>query len=217
MQKNPLTDLKYCKELAARFIKGGGYKAYDVDGRLAEPNPTVISEEQIKAVNTGMLARTSYRAWERFLGRPIPELSDIPVNVDLILSPEEDVRSTIEKVRACYRVITAQKGITDMAASKVLYLKRPTLVAISDSYSRRRLHVPDRATAQRDWLAERGTRVLERARSFGRDNLETLQALQSYIGKQFDAEISLVRIIDIVLWSDEARGRGHKAFRGIDH
>ncbi len=214
---NPLHDTEYCRELVRRFLDAGWYKTYDEDGFRAETAPDVISTKQLVLTNQVMLARSSHRAWEPFLGSRLDELAAIPMDTDLILSPEADVNLAIERVHACYLRLTARVWITDMAASKVLYLKRPKLIAISDSYSRRQLGVPESFGdgRSRSGFAERGVAVLRKARTLGLQHLNALQRLQQYASAEFRALPSLVRIIDIVLWSDEARRQNHKVFRDL--
>lgn len=92
-----------------------------------------------------------------------------------------------------------------MAASKMLFLKRPRLTAISDSYVRAAFCIPDPKTQEYPWkaqyCAERALRVSDMARSIGLANIKLLECLQR---EMVPTIISKVRLIDILIWVDEA-------------
>jgi hypothetical protein len=98
-----------------------------------------------------------------------------------------------------------------MAATKLLFLKRPKLVAISDSYVRRRLGIggppgPDRAMA-----------LAGRIRTIGLSNLPALQNLQRCSATMRDpagelVQLSKARILDILLWIGEVLPAGRHRF-----
>src|SRR5437899_2963148 len=89
-----------------------------------------------------MRARARVGPWEPPLGRPVPGLSAIPRDLDLISSSDRDLEDGLSALRALCSRITSIPYITDMAFSKVFHLLRPRAVPISDSYVRLCLGVP---------------------------------------------------------------------------
>jgi len=192
------------------FVTHDAYQAYDRDGVRAEPRPDVISSRQLTLMNSAMRARSSRKAWKPFLDRPIEELVAVPCDVDLVDDLEERVQDALVRLRRMIELLCVP-WITDMAATKMLFLKRPKLVAISDDYVRRRLAVdmapgPDRAI-EVEW----------RVRAIGLANLPALKSLQAHAQMLRDSTgepvvLSKARILDILLWVEEALLPGRHRF-----
>ena len=107
--------------------------------------------QQFNAVNDAMKAQTPLNVWRPFLApNVIPNLPQVPKDLDLIESRDIDYRAGRDSVWRVYEVLASRQYITDMAASKVLYLKRPSLIAISDSYVRGVLLGPDQPVFPQD-------------------------------------------------------------------
>ena len=102
-----------------------------------------------------------------------------------------------------------------MAVSKVLYLLRPRFVAISDSYVRDCLgvrggEVPDPSHPQRaTFCAKRMLTVARGIRELGRTNHSALAELHAFANSLTApdghyVELSKLRVLDILLWTDVA-------------
>jgi hypothetical protein len=117
-----------------------------------------------------------------------------------------------------YQVLASRQYITDMAASKICYLKRPSLIAISDSYVRKVLLGPDQSIVPQDpargsKYADRGVAVLDAIRRLGQLNAEPLQQLSAYVHNLIvdgqPVSLSKARILDILIWVEMAIKAGH--------
>ncbi len=185
------------------FCEHDAYPYYDALVDDYRDKPDVITREVLYRANSAMRARSSVRAWQVFLEKPMPELAALPMGVDLVDAPPQQYEEARKRLAACYRILTATPGITDTAASKVLYLKRPELVAISDSYVRHILGVNQRTT-----YAEQGLAVADAVREVGRANAPLLSWLQSELAgsKPEPIRLSKARIVDILLWMQAKAG-----------
>ena len=194
-----------CLEKLRRFCKHDAYPYYDVVGYACEDQPYHIQVGILDATNKAMLARSSRKAWLPFLDTPLAELKAIPAHVDLVDSNCDEYSKAREALRQLYGRLANVTWITDMAASKVLHLKRPRLVAISDSYIREALGVKDRPwkgyASRGAYFADRGIDVLDAVRAVGQVNKSFLDDLQ----KQLEPiRLEKARIIDILVWADMA-------------
>jgi hypothetical protein len=186
-----------CERKLSDFLAGDAYELYDRQGVRAEPRPDVISRDQLRLMNAAMRGRASVRALQPFLDTPLPELGRIPTTVDLIGSPATNVDLALDLLRAALARLCVPM-IKDTAATKLLYLKRPALVAISDTYVRSRLGIdaspgPNRAIA-----------VARAIRTVGLANAPALTALKSYSDETtkliIDAvPLSKARLLDILI------------------
>jgi hypothetical protein len=182
----------------------------------------------LTAVNRAMRARSPRKAWAPFLEVPIPELTQLPVDVDLVESTDEEYASVRLDLERCYRLLTAAKWITDMSASKMLHLKRPRLVAISDSYVRKVLAISEPDPARHPWRVEyctaRALHVSDAVRAVGLHNADLLKCLQLAMSDTADQIatmcqapmlLSIARIIDILVWVDAAIAAGHQTWKPL--
>lgn len=187
------------------FCEYDAYSKYDLIGYDYEKQPNIIAAALLNATNAAMRARTSRKAWEPFIDCHIAELEAISPDVDLIDSAQNDYDRAKESLRQCYEKITSVSGITDMAASKVLHLKRPKLVAISDRYVRKLLQIADPSSSDypsRSVYATRGLAVADAVRYLGRANENSLLFFQESLPK--DLKLTKARMLDILLWVDMA-------------
>ncbi len=207
--------LSRCEDKLRDFCLHDAYRAYD---RVAAVND-IVTMQQFNAVNDAMKARTPLNAWKPFLTpNVIPHLPQVPKNLDLIDSPDMDYHAGRENVRRVYEVLASRQYITDMAASKICYLKRPSLIAISDSYVRRLLLGPDQPIDPQDAArgakyADRGIAVMDAIRHLGHLNADPLRQLWTYVHNlKVDGQpvsLSKARILDILIWVEMAIKEGH--------
>lgn len=118
-----------------------------------------------------------------------------------------------EAVRRVYETLCRSRPIDDMASSKVCHLKRPKLIAISDSYVRgiflgHHTRISPDDPTRGSMLANRGLSVMDAVRSVGRRNAEGLQRLFEYtLTLELPdglVRLSKARILDILLWTEVA-------------
>ncbi len=204
--------IERCESRVHRFVEADAYADYDYAGSLIHSGDVLTKEHRI-LINNVMRARSSVVARARFLGRPLPELAAISLELDLVDGPEAAVAGGVDALAALCDRIASVKGLTDTAASKMLFLLRPRFVPISDSYVRQILGVPD--------YPEGGVRIASLAaalRELARDNARELGELDRYVRElktvvpiagRFKAQriplvVSKARILDILLWTEQA-------------
>jgi hypothetical protein len=208
-----LACIENCSAKVRHFCQHDAFSAYDVVGQQNEHESTQFQPALLGAMNRAMKARSSRKAWEPFLNRYIPELAAIPTDFDLIEGSDADYVKARDLLRFYYLAMTNVTWITDMAASKMLYLKRPRLAAISDSYVREALciHEPDTTTFpwRSAYCAERALRVSNTVRAIGISNMELLNRLQREMLPTF---ISKARLVDILVWADMAKRADHSTW-----
>lgn len=219
-----------CAWRVRTFLERDAYAAYDVAVAYRPGSTDQLEERHRVAMNNAMRARSSVAAWEPFLNKPIPELADVPRELCLIHGPQTEVDLAIELVAEVVARIGAVDRLTDMAATKMLYLLRPRFVAISDSYVRSALGVwdgtPPRAGSTRAaFVRQRFTAVMRAVRALGDANRVTLKRLEAFVAglgsvtiaddcqdsahrwrgtRLSTADLSPLRILDILLWTDGA-------------
>ena len=191
----------------ADFIVHDAYQHYDCKGIPAEPRPDVISRDQLRITNRAMRARASLKALQPFLDTPLPELAALPTDIDLVDSSEGRLARALDLLRIALQRLCVPM-IKDSAATKLLYLKRPALVAISDTYVRSALRIeappgPERAIA-----------VARAIRTVGLANAEALAAFKIFADSvtklmQDAVPLSKARLLDILIWVEQARASGH--------
>ena len=210
-----LIHLTRCEEKLHDFCEVDAYKAFD---RIASTDD-VVTRPQLDAVNDAMKARTPVEVWTKFLApNSIPHLSLVPKEIDLIDSDAMPYALARERIRSVYETLACEKFITDMAASKVCYLKRPKLVAISDGYVRAMLVGPDENIDPQDpdrgrKYAIRGVAVMDAVRCLGQFNAKALRVLHQYSESlRIEGQavrLTKARILDILLWIEVASTKDH--------
>ena len=202
--------IENCLAKLDMFCKYDAYPKYDRAGYEHLDEYDRFQRVLLTVTNGQMMARTSRKAWEPFLERPLPFLAELPRHVDLVESSDEDYQNARQKLHNCYIAITTVSGITDMAASKMLYLKRPRLVAISDSYVREALDIlkPSIRSDPRNaaFYTAQALSVSDAVRATGKYNFNSLEYFQK---KLSPLEISKARIVDILIWVDKAIRNGN--------
>jgi hypothetical protein len=224
---NPV--IKDCEWKLRTFLERDAYAPYDYEHTVRWPGDDRLEARHRIAMNAAMRARSSTAAWDAFLDQPIPELSKVPKTLCLVRGDEQKVRRGIEAIGGVVARFGAVRGLTDMAATKMLYLLRPRFVAISDSYVRTCLGMPEtNAPGPGPWRASfvqgrvmdvmRGMRALAQANDEALRQLEAFAAglspvriaddtqltTKRYRGREIPVVVSPVRILDILLWADGA-------------
>ena len=211
-----------CKWRLRTFVERDAYAGFDYAATCVTAADDVITADHVYAMYSVMRARSSRAAWNKFIGRPLPELGAIPTTLDLIDGSDEAVEVGLAALARLVEIISAQKWLTDMAASKVLFLKRPRFVGVSDSYVRNCLGISEWRLGERPetpaFYVARMLAVERGLRKLGQHNEAVLQALKSYAdamgsfvptggrfnGQRIPVQLSKVRILDILLWTEVA-------------
>lgn len=202
-----------CQWRLKRFAERDAYGPYDYFGSYSHEPTDVIQEHHIYAINNAMRARSSRTAWAKLIDKPLPELSSIPYDLDLIDSPTQDVNRALASLRKLVDRMAAVPGIKEMAASKILYLLRPNFIAIADGYVRDCLGIRRSEDAAYTMI-----QVQEAIRELGSRNRESLAELQRFanslppvtgrlkpvVGQSIPVRLSKVRILDILIWTEMA-------------
>lgn len=213
---SPTGRIRYCQWRLATFVEKEAYRGYDVLGRPSPDEENLLTMVQIQTINGAMRSRSPYKAWNGLLYQALPELDDIPPDLDLIYGSYKDVERGLRALKRLIKRLTSYRGLTDTSTCKALHLLRPRFIPVSDSHVRRLLEVdPKLDYASRAVAVARGMRRLARAKG----NRRTLERLEAYVGTlELTAErgkyrdpnvlvpvaMSQLRILDIIIWSEEA-------------
>lgn len=213
-----------CRWKIKTFVERDAYVEYEVGGGYANPSLDVINEQHVHSMNCAMRARSSNAAWSRSIGQRIPELEEIPIELDLADGQDAEVRAGHDALSRLARPLLARKGLSDVSVSKVLYLLRPRILAISDKYVKRCLGIPEPDTSNTSDLLSTLMAVQRGMRGLARSNQGALDELFHYAnslppiplergnfdGTLIPVRLSKIRILDIILWCDVAiHDEGH--------
>jgi hypothetical protein len=211
-----------CEWRLRTFVERDAYVNYDYWIQTRSAPPDTITRDHVYAINNAMRARSPLSAWDGLLGQRLSTLATIPEDLDLVTGSSEAVEAGLRALADLVSWLTERKGLTDMAVSKVLYLMRPRFVAVSDSYVRTSLGVLDSRITQSAsspaFYAVRMDRVQRAMREIGQANEMVMDHLYTFAnslppvvpltgpfrGSQIPIELSRVRILDILLWTDVA-------------
>ena len=197
------------QQLLRRYVKCHAYAAYDRDGAPAPgDDPDTLTSRQRQAVNgwQGMrMARCSPAPfWERWSGHPLPELQQIPYDLDLIDGRDAEVEAGIAAICTLVSRMAEMYRVGDVLPTKALHLLRPRFVAISDSLVRPWLCIrePNYTLDDNLWYAEQAVAVQRAMRRLGPTNEPMLTELHAYANglPAVTTPLSKVRILDMVLW-----------------
>lgn len=161
---------------------------------------SAITVGDLEAINRTMRTRSRHASWDSLLDRPLEWLAAIDIRLDLIEADaaeweqaegERLVRAALQGAIGPYRRAAV--------ATKLLHLKRPRTFPILDNLVTAMLgrNIPEDASDSR--LVDLAMELLLHLREQGRQNLESLTALQAMLRAE-GMERSLVRILDGVLW-----------------
>jgi len=221
-----------CEERLRRFCECDAYWWYDYWGGVLTRNRpnSILLDREVLATNTAMNARMKRDAWKKHCGTELPELAQIPQDCDLLSVTKSEYEDLRKVLTGLYRRLTSAPGLRDMAVSKVMYLKRPGLIAISDSYSRKVLGVPESVSDD----AARGLAVIHEARNVALRNAETLRRLRAWSRENLKysgrpdhfgniraddipvgtpVEMTEIRVLDVFVWSELAIRGGHEKWQ----
>lgn len=211
-----------CEWRIRHFVEHDAYVPYDYWITTRGLPEDVVTRDHLYAINNAMRAHARSEPWEMLLGQPVPELSAIAPDLDLVSSSDQDVERGLLALLAVCERIASHPWVTDMAVSKVFHLLRPRFVPISDSYVRLCLGIPDvelNGKVDRGaFYAARLARVARGIRELGRCNREALDRLVAFTndlpplvpsrgpfrGRQIPVRLTNVRTLDILLWAEVA-------------
>ena len=127
--------LTRCEERILVFCALDAYGSYDVRGiELGRQNPNRILCEQIKLMNNSMRARSPYAVWAEsgLLEGELCELAKLPPDADLADMADEEWAAVKVLLKTTYDCVMRPR-LGAAAVTKILYLHRPRLVAITDA------------------------------------------------------------------------------------
>lgn len=180
----------------------GGY-----DDQAGRNEPARITKADIVAINTTMRARSPHAVWDVLTGsrRRQSWLSDLDPAWDLVALEEELWQRRARPAMASALAATIAPGRGLSVASKVLHLKRPRMFPVLDSLVLQQLGVTESIEPMK---------VVEHLRAEGRRNLVALRAVEAALAPH---ERSLVRIMDILLWTSHPAAGLAPALCGWQH
>jgi len=175
---------------------------YDPDPDGSTENANVITQQDLNAINNFMRARSNRAAWAPLLDKEHECIHALPREVDLVEMSDTEWAATSQLVERAFKDLSRRR-IGSMAVSKVLYRKRPRLIAICDSYVKKRLGVPPGRPECEAIM------VMNRVRDEGRRNMALLRNLRGELARvelhlgERTRKIAMtnVRLMDILLWS----------------
>jgi hypothetical protein len=111
-----------------------GLKAYDK--RVGQGNPDRITTDDVRAINETMRARSPHTAWEALTSAgPLPWLAALDPTWDLVELPDRDWErfGCAALLEAAFAAAIAPRRRLAVA-TKMLHLKRPSLIPILDAF-----------------------------------------------------------------------------------
>ncbi len=176
------------------------------DGYISsgESPPNRVTDKDVNVINRSMGTRSKRSRWEPIINKgELPELLKLDPTWDLILMDESDWERNQVPVRIEAAVdALVRPYIQIAAATKVLHIKRPALVPVCDADVLGRLGVTE-SEASRATMA-----VCVDLRREGRRLLEPLSALQVQVAEELHQQISLVRILEVLIWKSHPNRGG---------
>ena len=194
------------------LLTTGWSKVYDGYISSAESPPNRVTDNDVNVINRSMGTRSKRTRWEPIISKgELPELLTLDPTWDLILMDEADwERNQVPgRIEAAVDALV-RPYIQIAAATKVLHIKRPALVPVCDADVLGRLGVTE-SEASRATVA-----VCVDLRREGRRLLEPLSALQVRVAEELHQEISLVRILEVLIWKSHPNRRGWR-LKGSGH
>jgi hypothetical protein len=196
------------------LLTTGWSKVYDGYISTGESPPNRVTDKDVNVINRSMGTRSKRSRWEPIINRSeLPELIDLDPAWDLILMSEHDweIHKVPKRIETAVDALV-RPYIQIAAATKVLHIKRPALVPVCDADVLGRLGVTE-SEASRATVA-----VCVDLRREGRRLLKHLTALQVRVGEELHQQISLVRILEVLIWkSHPNRGGAAQGIRTARH
>ena len=222
-----LPSIDNCKSLIRRYIKCDAYVEYDWLGSPDAGDHNALTRRQFWAIDGRMHAWMGPRSTQArdafcrcWYDRPLPELRDIPPDLDLVDGYDTEVQRGIDAVSELVSQMAGMDGVGDVAATKALHLLRPRFIAISDSRVRPLLGIGERqfCPPKGKWYAAQAVDVHRKIRALAQKNEDALTKLHAYankiapeiatglLGERVAAskppvKLSKARVLDIVVWS----------------
>jgi hypothetical protein len=174
-----------------------GVGAYD--SLAGHGNADRIETIDIEALNRTMRARSSHASWVELTSSPLPWLSAIPEDLDLIETDGQLwVTSRADRLVGAAIRSTVGPGRGVSVATKMLHLKRPRLFPVLDGLVAQLLGRPI-TTEDHAKRADQAMSLVLHLRREGRRNADALYAIRNELAKH-GVERSLVRVLDAALW-----------------
>lgn len=174
------------------------YKGYDDCHNINDE----ISMDDIDAANR-LFARISNQAAENLINA-----SDIPLllrkieNQNLENLNDAEWKETKENLEKLFNACLDKIGVGLAVATKVLHLKRPSLIPILDSFVMQFLLDVDTSSISKRRQLRQGIKACDIIRLDLINNRETFEALQKSLS-DFSIPLENVRLYDILCWSTE--------------
>ena len=202
--------ITHCKELIDHYVAHDAYAEYDCGGAPDPGSLNTITRRQFNAINGMMRARAPEAFCRCWCDRPLPELRDIPRDLDLVDGCDDEIERGFAAVFRLVSHMAEMNGVGDVAPTKALHLLRPRFVAISDSLVRHLLGIDEtqlEGTTDGEWYAARAEAVQRAIRELAQGNAAALDKLHAYANdlSLVTKPLSKARVLDIVVWS-HARG-----------
>mgnify|MGYP001393466424 CR=1 FL=1 len=170
-------------------------------------DPDRFSTEDVEVMNRTMAARSPYAAWGGLVGRDLPWLSAIDRGSDLFRLGDLDWSVTRGHIEAALKAMVG-KHRNLAVVTKMLHMKRPRLIPLCDSYVQQQVLGCVLSQAPPEALASSGMDLIDHLRAQGKRNLDGLLAVQEHLAAR-GIERTLVRILDLLLWSSYEGARWH--------
>ncbi|MDE2993140.1 MAG: DUF6308 family protein [Chloroflexota bacterium] len=227
-----IQDIDRCKRLIRHYIRHDAYVEYDWLGSPDAGDHDTLTRRQFWAIDGRMHAWVGPRSTQArdafcrcWYDRPLPEIRDIPPDLDLVDGYDTEVQRGIDAVSELVSQMAGMDGVGDVAATKALHLLRPRFIAISDSRVRPLLGIDETqlgGTTDGEWYAARAEAVQRAIRALAQGNAAALDELHAYaneiapeiatglLGERVAAskppvKLSKARVLDIVVWSHARR------------
>jgi len=192
--------IDHADELAAFFfvsnLSSVGAAAFD--RRVTSPlNPRDrFVEDDVRAINKTMMARTAYKHWAPITQSAVPPgwLRALDPSWDLVAMNDDDWAAAQCETRllAALTAVIAPYRTTSIV-TKLLHLKRPSLIPICDSYVCAML-------GKHGGNATDTARLIGAVREVGRANLDALMEISRRL-ISIGVDRTPVRILDSLLWT----------------
>ena len=201
--------LDHADEVALKFFtedissRDPDCPSYD-ERATSEAKPS-YDEADTTAIRRGMRlnrAPSELWVWARN-SAPVGLLADLPPDLDLIDAADDDFAQVREQLEAALSGFVAEQSgewRRLAVATKIIHLKRPSLVPILDGNVLRILGVNLRGDAPHAAQVELGLKAIALIRREGRRNRDALAAIEAKLLER-DLARSPARILDALLWT----------------
>ena len=186
------------------LLTTGWSKVYDGYISTGESPPNRVTDKDVNVINRSMGTRSKRSRWEPIISKgELPELLKLDPSWDLILmdEPDWDQNQVLVRIESAVDALV-RPYIQIAAATKVLHIKRPALVPVCDADVLVRLGVTESEAARA------AVAVCVDLRREGRRLLKPLAELQARVAEELQRHISLVRILEVLIWTSHPNRGG---------